>query len=294
MKNLRSLLRVTFFPVMFIGFNGLSIWIANEALGFGSTLLLMFIALITSFMVEIIIPYNADWNESQGDTKRDIFHFFTNETMNYAGIFLLPFLSVFTLYPEVWPKEWPFLLQLIFAIVIFDLATTLFHYFSHKKPILWKFHAVHHAPARLYGLNGIMKHPLFQVMDSLVAVGPLLVIGIPQEVAHCLVFAIFIQLLIQHSNADMSTGPLRFLFATAELHRFHHLKGKAGDVNFALFLSVWDRILGTAYYEDRVLTEGDLGIGSEPNYPKGYLQQLKKPFGKKITMDNEMGDLNAA
>ena len=45
MKLLRLLLRVTFFLVMFIGFNGLSIWIANEALGFGSTHLLMFIAL---------------------------------------------------------------------------------------------------------------------------------------------------------------------------------------------------------------------------------------------------------
>jgi len=281
MTLLQSFLRIAYFPLMFIGFNGISIYITNETLGFGWVLLLMLLALITSFSVERVIPYNTDWNESHDDTKRDIFHFFVNETMNYAGIFLLPFLSVFTLYPEIWPNDWPFLLQLIFAVVVFDFATTLFHYLSHKHPFFWKFHAVHHAPVRLYGFNGIMKHPFFQIMDSLVAVVPLLIIGIPQEVAHCLIFAIFIQLLNQHSNADISTGPLRLFIVTAELHRFHHLKGKSGDVNFALFLSVWDRLLGTTYYEERALTEQDLGIGNDPDYPTNYLEQLQKPFQKK-------------
>ena len=129
-------------------------------------------------------------------------------------------------------------------------------------------------------------------MDSLVAVGPLLIIGIPQDVAYCLVFAIFIQLLIQHSNADMSTGPLRFLFATAEVHRFHHLKGKAGDVNFALFLSVWDRVLGTAYYDERILSEQDLGISGVIEYPQSYIRQLKEPFKNRKSLDSVVANVD--
>jgi sterol desaturase/sphingolipid hydroxylase (fatty acid hydroxylase superfamily) len=180
----------------------------------------------------------------------------------------------------MWPQDWPFWTQVLLAIVVFDVGTTLFHLLSHRSSLLWRFHAVHHASKRLYGLNGIMKHPLFQLMNALVALGPLVIIGIPQNVATALVFSIFLQLLIQHSNADMRTGPFRRIFATAEVHRFHHLQGKAGDVNFGLFFSVWDFLLGTAYFETRgaPLHSTDIGIDRTSHYPVDYWGQLKAPF----------------
>jgi len=85
---------------------------------------------------------------------------------------------------------------------------------------------------------------------------------------------------LQHSNVDMRLGPLRYLLALAPVHRFHHLKNAAeGDVNFGLFTTFWDRLLGTAYYDrSRSFSSDDLGIGDQPNYPTGYLSQLIKPF----------------
>jgi sterol desaturase/sphingolipid hydroxylase (fatty acid hydroxylase superfamily) len=56
--------------------------------------------------------------------------------------------------------------------------------------------------------------------------------------------------------------------------------GRAGDVNFALFLSVWDRLLGTAFHSDHPMRGDDLGIGSRPDYPDAYLAQLADPFRK--------------
>ncbi|MNT67733.1 hypothetical protein D3C72_2058990 [compost metagenome] len=54
--------------------------------------------------------------------------------------------------------------------------------------------------------------------------------------------------------------------------------GKAGDVNFGLFLTVWDHLLGTAFDADYRMRVDDLGIGSQPAYPRRYLGQLLAPF----------------
>ena len=92
--------------------------------------------------------------------------------------------------------------------------------------------------------------------------------------------AIAIQLLLQHSNVDMRLGLLRLVFAWAPVHRFHHMKyGRAGDVNFGLFFNVWDWLLGTEFYRhDYAMRQGDLGIGSRPDYPVDYWPQLLEPF----------------
>ncbi len=278
---MRNILQYGYFPLMFIGFNSAIIFLNGNDYPWYATLPLMGLALIVSFTMEALLPYNPDWNHPTGDGVRDCLHFVVNETMNYAGILLLPLLSSLALFPSLWPQTWPFVLQVLLAVVIFDVGTTLFHYLSHKNAFFWRFHAIHHVPERLYGFNGIMKHPLFQLMDSVVAFGPLLLIGIPQDVAFTLVSCIFLQLLIQHSNVDFKTGPLKLIFATAEVHRFHHLKGPAGDVNFALFFSIWDRVLGTAYYEHRStpLTAHSVGIDDD-HFPKDYLGQLASPFKK--------------
>lgn len=277
---MKTLLQIAYFPLFFGGFIGSGIYFTQAQFGFYAIVLLMAAAIAVSFGAERLVPYNPDWNISKSDRLRDVIHGVVNETMNYAGIFLLAFLPAMALSATLWPTHWPFGLQVLMALVIFDICSTLFHYLSHKNAFFWRFHAVHHAQKRLYGFNGIMKHPVFQLFDSVVAVGPLLLLGIPHDVALVLVYSIFIQLLIQHSNVDMKTGVLRDLFATAEVHRFHHLKGKAGDVNFGLFLSIWDKFLGTSYFERRAIpmADADVGIGSEPNYPVQYLPQMLRPF----------------
>jgi len=74
---------------------------------------------------------------------------------------------------------------------------------------------------------------------------------------------------------------VRGWLAAAEIHRLHHRKQAIlGDVNFGLFTTLWDRVLGT--YRDctgeRPVRAGAIGIGAEPEYPSGYLAQLRKPF----------------
>ena len=133
----------------------------------------------------------------------------------------------------------------------------------------------------MYGLNGLMKHPLHQGVEAIAGTAPLLLMGIPVEVALLLAFTIVIQLMLQHSNVDIKVGPLSRVLALAPVHRFHHQKGAGiGDVNFGLFTTLWDRfLLGTAVYDpERKFSSGDFGIADHPGYPREYLQQLGEPF----------------
>ena len=275
---MKRLMAGLYAPLFWGGFIGLGVWLAEV-----STLWLLplFVAaLAVSFIAEWAMPYEVHWNRPAGDRRRDILHALVNEALSALGLLALPGLVAVLAIDGVWPSGWPLWLQLGLAIVIADAGISLMHYASHRVSWLWRLHAVHHSVERLYGFNGLMKHPLHQLLEASAGLLPLLVLGIPLQVATLLAFAIAIQLLLQHSNVDMRLGFLRWIFAWAPLHRFHHMKyGRAGDVNFGLFFTVWDWLLGTGFYtEDYRIGQGDLGIGSRPDFPRDYVAQLSDPF----------------
>ncbi|MBK5376276.1 sterol desaturase family protein [Pseudomonas sp. TH43] len=265
-------------PLFWGGFIGGGVWLANLSTVW--LLPLFLAALAVSFAAEWALPYEVCWNRAAGDRQRDILHALINEALSALGLLALPGLVALLAIDGVRPTGWPLWLQLGLAMLIADAGISLMHYASHRVPWLWRLHAVHHSVERLYGFNGLMKHPLHQLLEASAGLLPLLVLGIPLQVASLLAFAIAIQLLLQHSNVDMRPGFLRWIFAWAPLHRFHHMKyGRAGDVNFGLFFTVWDWLLGTAFYtEDYRIGQGDLGIGSRPDFPRDYVAQLLDPF----------------
>jgi sterol desaturase/sphingolipid hydroxylase (fatty acid hydroxylase superfamily) len=171
-------------------------------------------------------------------------------------------------------------LQVLSAILIADLGITMVHLASHKIGVLWRFHAVHHSITRFYGLNGLTKHPLHQSVEMTAGVAPLILIGLPVNVASVLAFAVAIQLLLQHSNADYRIGPAKYVLALNEGHRFHHLKWAGiGDVNFGLFTLIWDHLMRTYSYDPtRRFDSTQLGMAAKPDYPNAYLHQMIYPF----------------
>lgn len=270
-------------PVFFLGFNGFAVALLLARPAAAWLLLpLLLLAIGLSLLAERWLPYAGDWNRDHDDTRRDAAHALVNEGLNLLSIAAIPLLA--GVLPDFgsWPRHWPFFLQWLLAVVVADMGITLMHWLSHRSALLWRLHAVHHSVERMYGLNGLMKHPLHQAAEALAGTLPLLLLGMPVAVAAALAFAIAIQLLLQHSNVDMNVGPLRKVFAWAPLHRFHHLKyGRAGDVNFGLFFTVWDRLLGTAFDSHYRVASDDLGIGSDPDFPKSWRAQMLAPFRKR-------------
>ncbi|MGA6205919.1 sterol desaturase family protein [Nocardia testacea] len=279
----RTFVRYGYVPVMLLGVNGAGIALAAGGAPKSWLLTLLIGAVALSFAAERLLPYENTWNSSHGDTRRDTLHTFVNETLVLAGVLAVPALAALVPGNGFWPTYWPFVIQVLIAILIADLGITLTHYASHKVGLLWRFHAVHHSVTRFYGLNGLMKHPLHQMIETAAGVTPLLLAGIPVPVAAALSVAVAVQLLLQHSNADYRVGPLTQVLALNAGHRFHHLKwARIGDVNFGLFTLLWDHMLGTYSYDpERRFGSSDLGMAAKPDYPVGYLAQLTEPFTRR-------------
>ena len=282
-ERLLRAVRWGFVPLMFLGVNGAGLYIiftaASSVVGALALVSLMALALVLSFTAERVLPYEAAWNESFGDTGRDVVHFVVNESLRLGPTLVIPLFVVAVPEPPgaLWPLGWPLAFQILFAFVVFDLGQNLFHWASHVWTPLWRLHAVHHEVQRMYALNGILKHPLYQVVASVVSLLPLVALGMPDVFGLAIAFCSFVQLLLQHSNVDYATGWLRKLIATAEVHRFHHLRGASGNVNFALFFSFWDELLGNAYDSKKHLSTDDIGL-EDRDYPKSWGGQFVAPF----------------
>lgn len=283
----RTFVRYGYVPVMLLGVNGAGIALVASGAHKAWLLALMLAAIALSFAAERLLPYEPTWNTSHGDTGRDTAHTFVNETLVLAGVLAVPALASLVPGTGIWPTNRPFVVQVLIAILVADLGITLTHYASHKIGVLWRFHAVHHSVTRFYGLNGLMKHPLHQTIETAAGVTPLLLAGIPVPVAAALSLAVAVQLLLQHSNADYRVGPLTHVLALNAGHRFHHLKWAGiGDVNFGLFTLLWDHLLRTYSYDPmRRFSSADLGMAAKPHYPVGYLAQLAEPFTRHGACD---------
>jgi len=272
--------RIGLVPGVLLGGNAAAIAIVETGANHAWLAVLIVCAIIVSFVAEGIVPYNQDWNLNHDDRVRDTIHFIVNESANFASVLALPFLAGAIPHLDVWPDAWPVWAQLLLAIGIVDCGITLAHLASHRINWLWRFHAVHHSVKRMYGFNGLMKHPIHQLIEGICGFAPLLLIGMPQQIAWLLIVAIALQLLLQHSNADIRIGPFKYFLALAPAHRFHHLNSaREGDVNFGLFTMIWDWLLGTASFDpNRVFRSEDLGIENDEDYPTAYGTQLLAPF----------------
>ena len=276
----QRILRYSYVPFMLLGIDGAAIALSAAGTAEVWLLPLLMIAVASSFLTERVIPYERSWNTDHDDTHRDHIHAVVNETMILAGVAVIPLVAAVAPAPDLWPRHWPFLAQALVAIVVADFGITTVHLASHKIGVLWRFHAVHHSVTRFYGLNGLMKHPVHQAIETAAGVAPLILAGLPVHVAGALAVAVAVQLLLQHSNADYRVGPVKHVLALNAGHRFHHLKwAGAGDVNFGLFTLIWDHLYRTYSFDPaRRFTSAELGMAAKPHYPTAYSAQLRHPF----------------
>jgi sterol desaturase/sphingolipid hydroxylase (fatty acid hydroxylase superfamily) len=282
MSMLRLFIRYGYVPLMMLGVNGVALWlIASGHSYYWTAAAMLFGAIGLSFVAEQILPYEESWNSPHEDAGKDVAHAAVYEIQNINGTLLLPVIAMLRPWDGYWPTQWPLLLQFLFAVVVTDIGLTLLHYISHKLPLLWRLHAIHHGVHRVYGFNGFIRHPLHQVVDLTLSSLPLALLGMPVDVAVLLGLAVSVQLLVQHSNVDYDLGPLQPWLSIGPIHRLHHVNWAGeGDVNFGLFFTFWDRMLGTLRLPKDAPRpkSGDVGVEGQPAFTQHYLEQLLWPF----------------
>lgn len=285
MKIVRSVMRCGYAPAFFLGFISAAIALIEAGTPGWVLPLLLLLAVAVSFAAEQLLPYEREWNRDHGDSVTNFLHAFVNEISIFVSVLALPLVAACVPGLNLWPHDWPIWIQLLVAILVADAGISLTHFFSHRYSWLWRLHAVHHAAPRLYAFNGLMKHPIHQAIELAAATVPLIVLGFGPTIAWLVGYAVAIQLLLQHSNVDMRIGKLGYVWAIAPAHRHHHIaSAKDGDVNFGLFTTLWDHLLGTFVLNGRPTPRtGQLGIEGNPDFPRGYAEHLAAPFVRQTT-----------
>ena len=208
---LRFFARYLYVPAMLLGLVGIAVYLMGNGYRYLWLAFVILAAIGLSFSMELVLPYEEEWNRAHDDIGKDVAHGVVYELGNLITLGLLLLISLGLPALDLWPRALPFAVQFLLALLIADCVMTMIHYLSHRVGWLWKFHSIHHGVSRLYGLNGFVRHPLHQAMDVAFGTLPLVIAGLPVPVAAALGVAIAIQLNLQHANVNYAIGPLQKL-----------------------------------------------------------------------------------
>ncbi len=145
--------------------------------------------------------------------------------------------------------DWPVWLEILLAVLVFDLAIYLQHVMFHAVPLFWRFHMVHHADLDIDVTTGLRFHTLEILLSALIKLGVVLVVG-PAAVA-VVAFEVLLNAtsMFNHSNVLLPLWcdrVLRLLLVTPDMHRVHHsVIVRETNSNFGFNLPWWDYLLGT-------------------------------------------------
>jgi sterol desaturase/sphingolipid hydroxylase (fatty acid hydroxylase superfamily) len=235
---------------------------------------------------ERLLPYRDSWLHSQNDLRTDTAWFATNGLLNrlleppvlaaaaVGGGWLATRVGV-----GLWPGHWPWLAQLVAALLVAEFFEYWFHRSMHEIDVLWRFHATHHSAPRLYWLNAVRFHAVDYVVVGIVKLIPLALLGAGVEVFALVNGFAAVHGAYQHANLPVRLGPLNWVFSMTELHRWHHSpKVSEANHNYGGNLILWDIVFGTRFLPDDRDAPAEIGMESLPEFPMGYWQQLISPL----------------
>lgn len=176
--------------------------------------------------------------------------------------------------------EWPA------ALILFDLWMYAWHLLNHKVPLLWRFHAVHHADREVDSSTALRFHTGEIVLSSLARLAVLPLLGL--TVSQLLLYEALLLpvILFHHSNVAISPrldGALRWMIPTPWMHWVHHSRWRPEtDSNYGSLLSVWDRLFRTLRLREDPRT---LSLGLEEDLKesdwRSLYGMLKRPFRRR-------------
>ena len=134
------------------------------------------------------------------------------------------------------------------SVVLLDLAIYLQHVLFHAVPLLWRLHRMHHADLDVDATTGARFHPVEILLSMVIKLGCIVALGAPpaggagvrgapERDLHCSTTA-------TSASRSGSTGSLRWLVVTPDMHRVHHsIVPAETNSNFGFNLPWWDRLV---------------------------------------------------
>lgn len=186
---------------------------------------------------------------------------------------------------------WPEWIKVVIALLVLDLAIWVQHWASHKVPLLWRLHQVHHADRDIDVTTAVRFHPVEIGLSMLWKI----VVVVPLGASPFAVFLFEVILnacaMFNHANIALPLWLdriVRLFIVTPDMHRVHHsVLKREHDTNFGFNLSLWDRLFGTYTAQPEKGHQG-MTIGLPPyqnENPTRFGWSLWLPFGPQRPND---------
>jgi sterol desaturase/sphingolipid hydroxylase (fatty acid hydroxylase superfamily) len=138
----------------------------------------------------------------------------------------------------------------LYALLLWDLSTWIWHYGAHKVRLLWCLHSPHHAPQNLNMTVAWVHFFAEGYYSALLQVPLLMLLGVqPAMLIVIMAFEVTWGTFIHAGERSFRTGrfgPARFFIITPSYHRVHHARNPLYmDTNFCTLLPFWDWMFGT-------------------------------------------------
>jgi sterol desaturase/sphingolipid hydroxylase (fatty acid hydroxylase superfamily) len=205
-------------------------------------------------------------------------------------------------------------LATISLFLAYELGYWTNHYLSHRIPLLWEFHKVHHTAEVLSPMTNYRVHPVdtvvfYNFLAIFIGVTRgVLSYGLGRETAPfavdsmnaILLAFVFVTVHLQHSHMWIAaTGRLGLVILSPAHHQLHH----SGDPvhfnkNFGSCLALWDWLFGTLHLPTRERQRLSFGVEPRARIHHTAIGGLVLPFVRAWEVvrpaQAERPELNAA
>jgi len=224
-------------------------------------------------------------------TKR-INHLFQNLLFQITLVILNIFFVTFQVFSIEWFNanhigllyviELPFWVKLGLSVALYDITAYWIHRATHKIPLLWRFHRVHHSDTTMDASTVFRFHPLeillvFGIGNILTAA----LFGTDVLSMALYYFILYLFFFFEHANLTYPkwlNTTLGLLFVMPDQHRVHHQQDQFyTDSNFADIFIIWDRLFGT--YKEMPVAQMKYGLKEfDEEKKQTFLYLMKSPF----------------
>lgn len=254
---------------------------------------------LIAMIIEAIIPWRKQQSVFRKQFWLDFFYMFFNffifnliifiALSNTASLMMKDFWGLFGItigdIQLVHLEQYPKWVALLIFFIVSDFFQWLTHRLLHRSDFLWKFHKVHHSVEEMSFPAHLRYHWMETIVYKSIQYIPLALIGGFSVADVFIVHYISIAIgHLNHINANIDYGPLKYIFNNPRMHIWHHAKDLPADrrygVNFGLTFSFWDYMFGTAYIPS---SGKDIPLGFEnvEKYPSRFFAQMAYPFKKE-------------
>lgn len=172
----------------------------------------------------------------------------------------------------------PAWLRDIVGVVLLDFATYHWHVATHRVPMLWRLHAVHHADKDMDWTTALRFHAADMALAVPLRMAEVRLLGVSPRALDIYNNWFFANVAFHHANLKLPfDAQLAYVFTSPGMHDIHHRADAAAtDANYSSGLSIWDRLFGTFSAHRPNVPIGVPGWEQRP--APGLTESLTLPF----------------